>query len=273
MLKQRDALLRLLQDDDPETLGLVKGQLAKGGARALDELHALLASADDVRAAAHLQEVIAGIEEREADDIFAELCSRFEEHGNLEKAAWQLAATFSPGNSFQRSRYLLNEWGAEVGRRLTKAHTTLDRVETLAEFLHLEIGLRGNEGDYYNVENSLLPHVVESRMGIPISLTHVYMLVGERAGLTIDGVGLPGHFIARHGDVFFDPFHGGRRIGFDECRVLMQQQNMELLPEHLAPSTPKQMLVRMLTNVFYVAQRTEPPLAAKVGGWIEALRA
>ena len=272
MFEQREALLRLLSDDDPTTLDLVKQQLSQAGIEALTELRTLLACAPP-SAALHLRDVIAEIEERECDSLFAEFCSTFSKHSDLEDAVWRLAATFYPGDNFQSQRSLLDKWGAEVARRLTKAATPLDRVETLSEYLSHEVHLLGNEADYYNIENSLLPNVIDSGLGIPISLSLIYMLVGRRAGLKIDGVCLPGHFLVRHEDIFFDPFHEGRRIRYDECRAIMVQQNLELRPEHLAPAPPLQILIRILTNIFSVAEKTDPSLASKLSGWIDALRA
>ena len=271
MIEQRDALFRLLRDDDAATIALVKAQLALGGARALRELHDLLAAADS-ETAPHVRDVIADIEEREAGKIFTRLCAQFGEYGNIEEAAWRLAATFPLELDVRTQRATLDLWGTEVTRRLGKVKTPLDRIETLAEFLHHEIGLRGNEEDYYNIENTLLPAVIQSRRGIPISLSLIYMFVGRRAGLSIDGVGLPGHFLVRHEDVFVDPFHQGRRVGLDECRELMERQELVLTPKHLAAATPRQILVRMLTNIYYVAQQIDPPLAAKLTGWINSLR-
>jgi hypothetical protein len=271
MLEQRDALLRLLGDDDPATRNLVKAQLALAGHRTLRELRTLLQGAPPL-AARHLRDVIADIEEREADAIFSEFCATFPEHGPLEEAVWRLATTFSPGETFFSQRQMIDRWGAEVARRLTKASTALDRVETLAEYLHDEVQLRGNEADYYNIENSLLPDVIETGLGIPLSLSVVYMMVGRRAGMSVEGVGLPGHFLVRHEDIFFDPFHGGRRIGLEECRELMRRQHLELRPEHLAAATPRQILLRMLANIFAIAEKTDPPLAEKLAGWIGSLR-
>src|SRR5687767_3079355 len=205
MIRQHHAILRLLQDDDPATVGLVKSQLAAGGAGLLRELEALLALAD-TQAALHVRDVIAEIEETQADAIFTDLCSSFDDGSNLEEAAWRLAATFSPADDFADSRETLDAWGAEVRRRLAKAESAIDRAETLAEFLSFEVRLRGNDRHYYDIDNSLLPSVIQSRLGIPITLSLVYMLVGQRAGLKIDGVGLPGHFLVRHADIFLDPF-------------------------------------------------------------------
>src|SRR6516165_5252118 len=89
------------------------------------------------------------------------------------------------------------------------------RVKGLCRYLFHDMGFRGNQQDYYDARNSYLNDVLDRRTGIPITLSAVTMAVGQRAGLDVVGVGLPGHFIAKavEGDeeVLFDPFHGGRR--------------------------------------------------------------
>lgn len=272
MDSQRAALFKLLGDDDRRTVALVKGQLAQGGLSALPRLRDLLAEAEPP-ARAHLCEVIAEIESEHADGFFEQLCADFGENGDLEEAAWRLAATFEPGLDLGLARRQLDEWGDEVSRRLAKAVTAQDRIETLVEFLGHDLGFRGNEADYYNVNNSLLPEVIETRRGLPITLSLVYILIGRRAGLPVQGVGLPGHFVIRCGEAFFDPFHGGRRLGFAECRTIVEEQNLSLTPEHLQPVSSRQILTRMLGNLHAVANECDPPLASKIAGWINRLNA
>src|SRR5215471_14023907 len=71
------------------------------------------------------------------------------------------------------------------------------RVQALCRFLFHEMGFRGNTQDYYDPRNSYFNQVLDRRTGIPLTLSLVAMAVGSRAGLTVEGVGLPGHFIAR----------------------------------------------------------------------------
>ena len=272
MTAQRDALLRLLRDDDSATLILLKSQLARRGGAALPEMRALLALADSV-AARHLRDVIARIEAGEAEAVFGSLCARFGREGDMEEAAWRMAAVFLPGEDFTRQHELLDAWGAEVTRRLAKADTDLDRIETLVEFLAEDVGLRGNTEDYHNLNNSLLPEVIDTRLGIPIALSLVYILVGRRAAIPISGAGLPGHFLIRHGQNFFDPFHGGARVGLDECRARMAQHGMTLTASTLQPVPAPQFLARMLKNIHAIAEESDPPLAAKLEEWIAALAA
>ncbi len=58
-------------------------------------------------------------------------------------------------------------------------------------------------------------------MGIPITLTILYRMVGARAGMKVEGINLPGHFIARHGEVYFDPFHRGRILTKADCEEIL----------------------------------------------------
>lgn len=270
MTAQSEALLRLLHDDDPATLNLLKRELARRGTPALPEMRALLAQAEPA-AARHLRDVIAQIGADAADAEFGKLCADFGRDGDIEDAAWRMAAAFLPGEDFTRQRALLDSWGAEVTRRLGKAETDLDRIETLVEFLAEDVGLRGNTEDYHSIDNSLLPQVIDTRLGIPITLSLVYILVGRRAGIPISGAGFPGHFLIRHGQNFFDPFHSGVQVGLEECRARMAQQGLALTASTLQPVPAPQFLARMLHNVRAIAEKTDPPIEAKLAEWIDAL--
>src|SRR3954454_20258212 len=98
------------------------------------------------------------------------------------------------------------------------------RVHGLCRYLFHDMGFRGNARDYYDPRNSYLNEVLDRRTGIPISLSAVALAVGTRAGFTLAGVGLPGHFVVKavdtDGEVLFDPFHGGRVLTPEDCERL-----------------------------------------------------
>src|SRR6185436_17319888 len=95
-------------------------------------------------------------------------------------------------------------------------------AEALSLYLFEEQGFHGNADDYYDPRNSFLNDVMDRRIVIPITLSAIYMEVGRRLGLAVEGVGLPGHFIVRIGPpsdgVLVDPFHGGMRLTPDDCQ-------------------------------------------------------
>ena len=109
-------------------------------------------------------------------------------------------------------------------------------------------------------------------MGIPITLTLLYSLVAGRAGLKIEGLNLPGHFIARHGDVLFDPFHKGRILTKGDCEEILTRQNLKLRACHLDAASPRQILLRVLANLLYVYDlRQDADQHARVKTWVKAL--
>jgi regulator of sirC expression with transglutaminase-like and TPR domain len=130
------------------------------------------------------------------------------------------------------------------------------RVAGLCRCLFHDLGFRGNCQDYYDPRNSYLNQVLDRRTGIPISLSAVAMAVGARAGLQVEGVGLPGHFVVKAfeggREVLFDPFHGGRRLTPCDCELLVQQvtgRPFEATAAGLAGIPLALMVQRMLANL------------------------
>ncbi len=146
-----------------------------------------------------------------------------------------------------------------------------NRVAELSHFLFEEEGFAGNDDDYYDAKNSYFNDVLDRKLGLPITLSLLATAVGERVGLAVVGVGLPGHFIAKATDgpveIFFDPYHGGQLLDRDGCAGLIEAvtgQPFEPTDAALA-ATPVGLVVRrMLTNLKGVYLRTEDfPRAAR----------
>jgi len=152
----------------------------------------------------------------------------------------------------------------------------LDRLDAMAILVegtsHLDLrrvvairqGLGGDIDNYYDPRNSFLNEVIDRRKGIPITLAVVWMEVGRRAGIDVQGVALPGHFLVFAGGQLVDPFHGGEAIGADEAAALVAENYggpPRLNPEWLEPVGPGAILERMLGNLTEAYRR-----AAEGGG-------
>ncbi len=163
----------------------------------------------------------------------------------LDRAALALAAGADPALDADR-------WLAELDR-LAAGVTSLDG---LVHRLFVEEGFTGNGRDYYDPRNSLLPHILTRRLGIPITLGVVTIEVGRRAGITLEGVGMPGHFLVRAPTegTHLDVFAGGVSLDMAECEARFRAAS-GAGPEvpfgpHLLTATPTRLLlVRMLENL------------------------
>lgn len=188
-----------------------------------------------------------------ARERFAEIARLPDERIDLAEAALWIAAEEQPGLDPAPWLARLDDLALRLRPRL--AGDDLDRVAELSRFLSDEVGLRGNAEDYYDPRNSFLNEVLDRGLGIPITLALVYIEVGRRAGVPLHGVGFPGHFLLRHSihpQLLLDPFERGRLLTTDDCRQILEKLSGGTLPfdpRLLRPSSPRQILVRMLNNL------------------------
>jgi regulator of sirC expression with transglutaminase-like and TPR domain len=190
-------------------------------------------------------------------ELFVKLMQLPDEKIDLGIAALLIAEEEYP--ELDRERYLamLDDIGAEARSRISGAGTPAAVVERLSAFLGGDLGFSGNQDDYYDPRNSFLNDVLERRTGIPISLSTVYIEAGRRAGLNMQGVGFPAHFLAKYvppdgAEVVFDAFDGGRILSVDDCRVRLAELSdgsIEFRPAYVAAMPTKQIAQRMLNNL------------------------
>jgi regulator of sirC expression with transglutaminase-like and TPR domain len=134
------------------------------------------------------------------------------------------------------------------------------RLAALNRVLFEEQGYHGSRTDYSNPSNSYLNEVLDDREGLPITLSVLYMELGRRIGLKIEGVGLPGHFVTRFvpkdGEPkLIDVFEQGRTMSLDEAKAKVLALNgSPWREEFLAAQPPKAILARMLRNLFGLAR-------------------
>lgn len=145
---------------------------------------------------------------------------------------------------------------AETARPTVQTlETTEAQGEALAQFLFQTLDFRGNVRDYADPRNSYLNTVLERRLGLPITLSVVFLEVATRLHLPVEGIGLPGHFIVsvmgQDGPVYLDPFHGGRRLTVSDCANLVQglTGNDAFDPRWLNPTSTHDIVARMLNNL------------------------
>jgi regulator of sirC expression with transglutaminase-like and TPR domain len=174
---------------------------------------------------------------------------------DLAEAALVIAAEDQPGLDPDPWMARLNELAARLRPRLEGVRDELDRLGLLSGFLASEVGLQGNDGDYYDPRNSYLNEVLDRGLGIPITMALVFIEIGRRVGIPLDGVGFPGHFLLRHSlhpQIVLDPFRGGRVLTQDDCREILERLSggsMPFDPRLLRPAGPRQILARMLNNL------------------------
>jgi regulator of sirC expression with transglutaminase-like and TPR domain len=192
---------------------------------------------------------------REAFELFAAQLRHLDQRDGLLLAAIAVSLhaldDVVPEQVLQR----IDSMADEVRRRATSAQPQA-LVAHLHELLFEEEGFHGNTSEYYLPINSYIPAVLETKVGLPISLSLIYKAVAERVGLRVDGVNAPGHFLVRVyvGDdvMLVDPFHGGQLLSpLEALDRIAATFHQPLCPDMslLATATPTAWLGRMLGNL------------------------
>jgi len=192
---------------------------------------------------------------------FAELARLPDAKLDTALAALWIAAEEYPSLDPQVTLARLDALAAAAAPRLGEASDDAERAERLLRFLHTEQGFVGNEKSYDDPHNSFLNVVLERRTGIPITLSLVLVEVARRTGLPLRGVCFPGHFLVKLEQPqlrVLDPFHG-RILELSDCRARLHAalgQDAVFRPDlHLRAATPREILVRMLTNLKHLYLR------------------
>ncbi len=204
------------------------------------------------------------------NSLFARYVSQPEHNVNLATAALLIAADAYPQLDLARYLHWLDAQGQRARERLDPSSRAPLIVSELKHLIFDELGFHANAETYYDVRNSYLNDVIERRTGIPITLSLIYIEIAVRAGIQVEGVGLPGHFLVRvRGDdwqTLVDPFNRGVELTRADCEQLLAQvfgRSMPLLPQYLEPVSKRAFLTRMLTNLQMIHLQNEDWHAAQ----------
>ena len=177
-----------------------------------------------------------------------------EQEFDLARCALKIATDQDPSLDIEHYLSELDGLASRLEPHLANAETLKERLQALSTFLSRIEGFTGNHEEYYAPENSYLSHVMEHRQGLPITLAVIYVEVARRAGLRLQGVGFPAHFLLRAGEppIFIDAFNNGELLDEEGCEALLKRFTGGRLPFHpslLEPVTTDQVLLRILRNL------------------------
>lgn len=247
------ALVSLLSDANPRVVDGARKALLDHGSKALPDLDDAIESADaKLRGRARL--VRDDVRGRVLEGAMRQLGERIDhDEAALEEGCVLLARSRDFELDASTIRTTLDRLADGLAARLPAVREPAAVAQAISRFLGREVGFQGAPRNYYDPDNWFLHLVLERRIGIPISLSAVYLFVARRLGLPLIGIGLPGHFVVRYGamesGLYLDPFHGGRVLDEAECVRFLEERQVDYDPSHLLPVSDGAILLRMLRNL------------------------
>ncbi|MEM6730177.1 MAG: transglutaminase-like domain-containing protein [Myxococcota bacterium] len=199
---------------------------------------------------------------------FLDLVAQNDDALPLDLGALLIAAQAQPELEVQRWMAKLDAMAEHIRAPIPDSAPSDERFEALRIYIHRTVGLSGNVDDYYALQNSYLNRVIERGLGIPITISVVYLELARRIGVPLRGIGFPGHFLIEHTDTpegYVDPFDPTELLDTDDLAAMLHrasQGQARLEAEHLMPVSNREILTRMLVNLKLIHLRRAEPLHA-----------
>ena len=198
----------------------------------------------------------------------------------LAEAALLIATHVYPDLDVAHYLARIEELAQTLKSRIQPDSGPSQRILALNEYLFAELGFAANKEDYYDPRNSCLNEVLDRRVGIPITLSLLYMEVGGRIGLPLRGVSFPGHFLVKcalpDGTVMLDPYSGGISIGVSDLQKRLGEArdgevSSAIVAGMLVAAGKKEIILRLLRNLKAIYLRSQKfDRALPILDWIVA---
>jgi len=247
------ALITLLGDPDPKVHGPVRQRLLTLRGAALPPLEAARTASRCAATVARIDAVIDCIRALEVDHRLEAFTHLPEAEMDLERGCALLASIAYPDHTAAALAASVDRLAVGLTARLARCTSLTERVEILCIHLFQDHRLRGDVVAGDDPDDGFLHRVIERRKGLPIALSTITVLVGQRVGLPIYGVGMPCHYIVKavegEEEILFDPWSGGAPLTRAHCVGLLGSWGIPFQDGYLATTSTRATLARMCRNL------------------------
>lgn len=252
------SMINLLNDEDDSIYNTIRQHLMETGESALPLLEGYLETEDPLLRE-RVKEVFENIAAASFKEQWRSFRGKYKDDVELEEGAFLIAKFGYPRCDMRIYSDLLSFYATEFQSRLDPTASPEEIAADIAHFFSVQKGFRGSEADYYDADNHFIHKVMETKRGVPITLSVIYMLVLRRLNFPVFGIGLPGHFIIRYDfgstSILADPFNAGKILTQQDCQDTLNHMGYSFKKQYLEPVTNRQILERMLRNLLLVYER------------------
>jgi regulator of sirC expression with transglutaminase-like and TPR domain len=251
-------IINILKDPDKKVFEMLEHKLVLEGFDFVDFIEQEFNSTQNEILKSRLESILEKLKFRNIEDLFRKIPVLENGDIDLEAGCYILAKFAHPNLDEKYYSNLLDEMADNLRDKIKNFNDPLMIIKKINQYLFLAEGFKGNRSDYFSLENSYINTVIDTKHGIPITLSTVYILVTKRLELPFYGVGMPGHFIIKYLDkdleIFIDPFHGGKILSKTDCVNFLVFSGYGFSERFLEISSNKEILKRMIRNLLLVYQ-------------------
>lgn len=268
-------LIKLLDDEDEGIYRNIKDRFLSYGNDSSKFLKKYLKD-ENILLKKRANEIISLLNFESIEKKFRKLFLKNEEMF-LEDAIFLLASFGYPGVNMNDYKRELDKMSLDIESRIVGINDSpanpgiLEVLNTINNYLFFDKGFKGNADHYYEPDNSYINKVLDTKLGIPISLSIIYILISRRLNLPIFGISLPGHFILKYGEAgeefFIDPFNRGVIVSVKEAeefikKIGMSKAEFDNIP-YLRSASDKEIVLRTMRNLMEIYNKQGDPVRSE----------
>lgn len=261
-----DALIQLLGEEGAR-FEIIRQRLVEIGSPALPALERCVGEGVPL-ISERADEIIESIRLETLDGEWQRYAEK--ESCSLEEGVFLLSRFAYPEMNPEIYRAEINRMAEVLRERIQPNAASPAVIRTLNHYLFEELQFSGNRENYYLPENSYINTVLETKKGIPISLSVVMLLLAERLNLPLHGIGMPGHFLVSwldaQDEIYIDPFNKGRMLTRGEIESQPSEDDKGLLGQYLRKVSTRQIIARMIRNLIHIYTQGGE---TEKGSWLE----
>lgn len=247
---QKDALLSLLDDPSPVVRKSLLSTFDRMGSDGFDLLNQAVEGPNRLLSW-HASQYLSDLQSvNPATEMLAFIRSM-----NYElETGWILISRVAyPELDIGRVCRKLDEIASRCRELIARPANFREQCLVVNRVLFHEYGFRGNAESYRNPDNSFINRVLQTRKGLPIALSTLYLLVANRLGIPLEPIGAPGHFVIgcfeESVPFYIDSFERGKMLTAEQMLDRIESMNLSPNISHLAPVTTQETLSRICRNL------------------------
>lgn len=250
------AIKSLLKNTDEGTLKLLEEQFKTFDLKILKDINNEI-PLDDIGLRKQFFSLVQKIKRGRLKEDFKTWAKSFS--GSLEEGIFLVALFENPFLDLEHHLSTLSAWADTLSKNLKKVKLKSDPTSIINEINHfffMDLGFKGNKENYYDPENSFIDKVIERKLGNPILLCLVYLLITKKLNLPFNGVNMPAHFLVQYNDsfepIYIDPFNQGEIITKLNCQERIKVLKLPWQEDYLSCPTNKQIIARVMQNLINI---------------------
>lgn len=263
------ALISMMDEPDPDIYEEISAKILLCGDEAMPFLEDAVEQSMDEK----MRERLEFLQQRIRNEALGnELITWASENNHDLLDAWlRITKCFYPYSNTDAIDLDLHNIRKDIWIEMNDNLTALEQVKVFNHVFFEIYNFKGNTNDYYNPDNIFINKVLEFRMGNPLSLSMLYMLIAQEVDLPVLGINLPEHFVLAYMGERFDTenmkiqhdralfyinvFGDGKAFSAEGINSFLHNLGMEPLPAFFAPCSNEQIVIRMLNNILYSFDR------------------